>query len=53
MSSLSPFALAQLWAHAAAYVAEAVLEGITRVRRCTLEGRAAMSVDLQARLGWS
>ena len=49
--SLSPEALAQLWVHATAYVAEAVLEGIVRVKRCTLEGRAAMSVDLQARRG--
>ncbi len=47
MPSLSGEALLQLWAHADAYVAEAVLEGIVRVKRCTLEGRAAMSVDLQ------
>ena len=43
---MPPAALVQLWQHAAAYVAESVLEGVARVRKCTLEGRAAMSVDL-------
>lgn len=47
VSSLSKGALSLLWGAAAAYVAESVLEGIVRVKRCTLEGRAAMSVDLQ------
>jgi len=39
---------AELWTHAAHAVATAVVEGLSKVRRCTLEGRAAMSLDLQA-----
>lgn len=45
--SLEEAAVRRLWSAAAAAVAEACLEGISRVKRCSLEGRAAMSVDLQ------
>lgn len=39
--------MARLWGAAASHVGEACLEGIARVQRCSLEGRAAMSLDLQ------
>ncbi len=35
-----------MWDHAIKSGAEAMLDGLSRVRRCTLEGRAAMSLDL-------
>ncbi len=49
---LSPAAMrrlnAQLWRHALAAIAEAVLAGFAGVTgRCTPMGRAAMSLDLQ------
>lgn len=37
----------RLWLHAQSYVAESVLAGVVAVRKCSLEGRAAMAVDLQ------
>jgi hypothetical protein len=39
----------QLWCHAAALVAEVILDGISRAKgRCSAIGRNAMSADLQA-----
>jgi hypothetical protein len=43
---------AQLWRHALAFTAEVLLDGIAKAgakARCTAMGRAAMSLDLQAR----
>lgn len=37
---------AQMWEHAIKGGAECILEGFSRVRRCTLEGRASMSLDV-------
>lgn len=45
--SLDSAAASRLWGAAAVHVAEACLEGFSRCRRCSLEGRAAMSLDLQ------
>ena len=36
-----------LWQHAPGLIAAAVVDGFARVKKCTLEGRAAMSLDLQ------
>lgn len=36
----------EMWEHAIAIGSEAMLEGLARVKRCTLEGRACMSFDL-------
>lgn len=49
--SLDPAAGRRLWGAAAAHVAEACLEGFARCKRCSLEGRAGMSLDLQVRAG--
>ncbi|KIY98822.1 hypothetical protein MNEG_9136 [Monoraphidium neglectum] len=35
----------QMWEHAARLAADAVLDGLARCRRCSVEGRAAMSLD--------
>jgi hypothetical protein len=41
--------LHQLWRQALEWAAEQILEGFARVKtRCTMMGRAAMSLDLQA-----
>ena len=40
--------LDRLWGAAVAHVASLLLEGLAGVRRCSPEGRAAMSLDLQA-----
>lgn len=43
--------LLQVWHHALQFTAELLLEGIARAgakSRCTMMGRAAMSLDLQA-----
>lgn len=45
--SLGAADAARLWSAVAAHVAEACLEGFSRCKRCSLEGRAAMSLDLQ------
>ncbi|KAL4422269.1 hypothetical protein ABPG75_008466 [Micractinium tetrahymenae] len=45
--SLDVAAAARLWSAVAAHVADACLEGFSRCKRCSLEGRAAMSLDLQ------
>ena len=37
-----------MWGVATKVVAAAVVEGLSRVKKCTLEGRSAMSADLQA-----
>lgn len=42
--------MGRLWGAAEGHVAEACLEGFSRCKRCSLEGRAAMSLDLQVRL---
>jgi hypothetical protein len=34
-----------MWEHAARLAADAVLDGLARCRRCSVEGRAAMSLD--------
>lgn len=42
--------LLQVWHHALQFTAELILEGIARAgakSRCTMMGRAAMSLDLQ------
>ncbi|KAL4522781.1 hypothetical protein Ndes2526A_g00871 [Nannochloris sp. 'desiccata'] len=38
----------ELWQHATRLLADALLDGFSRVKKCTLEGRSAMSADLQA-----
>lgn len=38
----------QMWEAAVQVAADAMLEGFGRVTRCSLEGRAAMSLDLSA-----
>lgn len=48
---LSPEALAIMWENAALASAEAVIAGFARVRKCSLEGRALMSLDVQVVLG--
>ena len=45
---LSGRAALALWDPAAAHVATCLVEGAAQVRRCTLEGRGLMSLDLQA-----
>jgi len=40
--------LNQLWLCAAHEVARTIVDGISRVKKCTLEGRSGMSLDLQA-----
>ncbi len=47
MEGLSQEHLQLLWQHAIGYIAEALLDGLAKVKRCNLEGRAGMSVDLQ------
>jgi len=34
-----------MWEHAAKLACDAVLDGLSRCRRCSIEGRAAMSLD--------
>ena len=36
-----------MWEYATKAVGDAVVEGLSRVKRCTMEGRGAMAVDLQ------
>ncbi len=43
---LPPPLVVALWEHAAAVVAAGLLDGLAAVRRCSLEGRANMSLDL-------
>ena len=38
----------ELWSFVFPAVSHAVVDGLSRVKKCTLEGRAAMSLDLQA-----
>lgn len=38
--------IASLWEYAAGVVAEGILTGLAGVRKCSLEGRANMSLDL-------
>jgi hypothetical protein len=38
----------EMWQHATKLLTDALLEGFSRVKKCTLEGRSAMSADLQA-----
>jgi len=38
----------EMWQHATKLLIDALLEGFSRVKKCTLEGRSAMSADLQA-----
>lgn len=40
--------LNDFWDHVYPIIAEAIVQGLTQVKKCTLEGRAAMSLDLQA-----
>jgi hypothetical protein len=52
-SSLSPspqpsVLFTDMWQIASSLLTDAVLEGFSRVKKCTLEGRSAMSADLQA-----
>jgi hypothetical protein len=35
-----------MWEHAVRLAGDALLEGLSRCRRCSVEGRAAMSLDL-------
>jgi hypothetical protein len=35
-----------MWEQAIAAAAECILEGLARAKRCTIEGRSAMSLDL-------
>ena len=39
--------LKEFWKYAVSAANESILEGISRVKKCTIEGRAAMSLDLQ------
>ena len=39
--------LNEFWKYAVSAANESILEGISRVKKCTIEGRAAMSLDLQ------
>jgi hypothetical protein len=38
----------EMWQHATKLLVDALLDGFSRVKKCTLEGRSAMSADLQA-----
>lgn len=46
-SGLSQAGAARAWAGAAAHVEACVLDSVARVRSCSLEGRAAMTLDVQ------
>lgn len=35
----------QMWEHAVKLAADAILDGLARCKRCSVEGRAAMSLD--------
>lgn len=48
---LSPEALTIMWENAALASAEAITNGLARVRKCSLEGRALMSLDVQVVIG--
>jgi hypothetical protein len=37
-----------MWEHAAKLACDALLDGLSRCRRCSIEGRAAMSLDFGA-----
>ena len=37
----------EFWRYAVSAANESILEGFSRVKKCTIEGRAAMSLDLQ------
>jgi len=43
-----PESTLQLWAFVYPSVSHAIIDGLSMVKKCTLEGRAAMSLDLQA-----
>ena len=40
-------AIDEFWQYAVSSANESILEGFSRVKKCTIEGRAAMSLDLQ------
>ncbi|UPR01801.1 hypothetical protein HOP50_08g51230 [Chloropicon primus] len=40
-------ALKEFWKYAVSAANESILEGFSRVKKCSIEGRAAMSLDLQ------
>lgn len=37
---------AQVWDHAVSTGGKAIVDGLSRIKRCTFEGRASMSYDL-------
>lgn len=45
---VSPESTLQLWAYVYPSVSHAIVDGLSMVKKCTLEGRSAMSLDLQA-----
>ena len=46
-SGLPPAALQQIWDQAIATGSEAIVDGLFRIKRCSLEGRMSMGFDLQ------
>lgn len=45
---MKPEILSSFWKFVYPAVSSAIVDGLSQVRKCTLEGRAAMSLDLQA-----
>eukprot|EP00890_Picochlorum_soloecismus_P002535 jgi/Picsp_1/3282/NSC_06122-R1_coiled-coil domain-containing protein 132 isoform 1 len=45
---MKPEILSLFWKYVYPAVSSAIVDGLSQVRKCTLEGRAAMSLDLQA-----
>jgi hypothetical protein len=44
---MAPEAAASMWDNATAAAAEQLLQGLARVKKCTMEGRALMGMDIQ------
>ena len=45
---MKPEILSSFWKYVYSAVSSAIVDGLSQVKKCTLEGRAAMSLDLQA-----
>lgn len=48
VQGVSPVAALEMWSFVFPAVSRAIVAGLSQVKKCTLEGRAAMSLDLQA-----
>ncbi len=51
VAGLNDESSASVWEFAAATAAEALVAGLARVKKCTMEGRGLMSLDFQQTLG--